>query len=218
MKSRTRTHTDNPDLRESPRRELETFSDAEIDSLFSDEEASRKSSGIWNLPTIAGLSMVLVGVVYLFQILGIWRGFDVMAIAAMAPWLAGILIILVGLGVLSMDSKKKKKRVKTEVLERPSSRSRGETLGQKMQDMEGIIVGKMRKRKLTRSQNKKISGVCGGIAEYLGVDPTLVRIAFLIGLFASSGGFILAYFALSFIMPKEDKFELDDRITIIRDE
>ena len=33
-------------------------------------------------------------------------------------------------------------------------------------------------KKLTLSQDKKLGGVCGGIAEYFDVDPTLVRIGY----------------------------------------
>ncbi|MCR4966024.1 MAG: PspC domain-containing protein [Bacteroidales bacterium] len=45
-------------------------------------------------------------------------------------------------------------------------------------------------KKLYLSQtDKKIAGVCGGIAEYLDVDPTVVRIIFLVALICGSFGF-----------------------------
>ena len=45
-------------------------------------------------------------------------------------------------------------------------------------------------KKLTRSRyNRKIAGVCGGLAEYLNIDPTVVRILFLIALIFCSFGF-----------------------------
>lgn len=45
-------------------------------------------------------------------------------------------------------------------------------------------------KKLYRNaRDKKIAGVCSGIAEYLGVDVTVVRILFLIALFFGSVGF-----------------------------
>ncbi|MBP5547557.1 MAG: PspC domain-containing protein [Bacteroidales bacterium] len=45
-------------------------------------------------------------------------------------------------------------------------------------------------KKLTRSRvDRKIAGVCGGLAEYLNVDPTVVRILFLIALICGSFGF-----------------------------
>lgn len=45
-------------------------------------------------------------------------------------------------------------------------------------------------KKLTRSTNdRKIAGVCGGLAQYLNVDPTVVRIIFLIALICGTIGF-----------------------------
>ena len=59
-------------------------------------------------------------------------------------------------------------------------------------------------KKLKRSKSdKKILGVCGGIAKYFDVDVTIIRILFLIGLFCVGGG-LLAYLICALIMP-EDK-------------
>lgn len=56
--------------------------------------------------------------------------------------------------------------------------------------------------KLKKSRvDKMIAGVCGGIAEYLGWDSTLVRILFLILVFSSFGTMVLFYFILALIMP-----------------
>ena len=57
-------------------------------------------------------------------------------------------------------------------------------------------------KKLCKSNtNKKICGVCGGIAEYLNADPTLIRLAFiLIAMIAGSG--VLAYVLAALIMPE----------------
>jgi phage shock protein C len=60
----------------------------------------------------------------------------------------------------------------------------------------------MSNKKLTRSQsNRKISGVCGGIAEYFNVDATIVRIAFAIATIIGIGSPILIYIILIFVMP-----------------
>ncbi len=48
-----------------------------------------------------------------------------------------------------------------------------------------------------------IFGVCGGLAEYFNIDPVLVRLAFVLLVFASGVG-ILAYIILAIIMPKEE--------------
>ena len=60
-------------------------------------------------------------------------------------------------------------------------------------------------KKLCKSNtNRKICGVCGGIAEYLNADPTLIRLAFVIvGMAAGSG--ILAYLLAAVIMPDAEE-------------
>ena len=61
----------------------------------------------------------------------------------------------------------------------------------------------MPETKLTRSEtDRMISGVCGGLAAYLGIDSVLVRLAFVILLFASGIGFPI-YLILWVIMPRE---------------
>ena len=58
------------------------------------------------------------------------------------------------------------------------------------------------KKRLTRSNNKMIGGVFAGLAEYLDIDPTIVRIVWgLMVLFAGFG--ILLYIILWLIMPKQ---------------
>ncbi|MFA4982493.1 MAG: PspC domain-containing protein [Candidatus Omnitrophota bacterium] len=53
--------------------------------------------------------------------------------------------------------------------------------------------------------NKKLGGVCGGIGEYFDVDPTLVRIIFIIATLASIGLGIIAYILMWIVIPKESK-------------
>jgi len=56
-------------------------------------------------------------------------------------------------------------------------------------------------KKLTLStRDRKIAGVCGGLGEYLGVDPTLIRVIWvLFALFVGSG--VLAYIIAWILMP-----------------
>lgn len=49
--------------------------------------------------------------------------------------------------------------------------------------------------------NKVIGGVCGGIAEYLALDATLVRVAFVIGGVLTGGLLVLGYIVLVILMP-----------------
>lgn len=65
----------------------------------------------------------------------------------------------------------------------------------------------MNKSRLTRSGNRVIAGVCGGLAEWLGWDIALVRLLYLI-LSIFSAGFpgILAYIILWIVMPEEKNY------------
>ncbi|OUO53517.1 PspC family transcriptional regulator [Parabacteroides sp. An277] len=56
------------------------------------------------------------------------------------------------------------------------------------------------KKKLTRSNNKMVGGVCAGIGEYLGIDPTIIRIVYVLMIFFAGFG-ILLYLILWLIMP-----------------
>ena len=59
------------------------------------------------------------------------------------------------------------------------------------------------KSRLERStSNRVIGGVCGGIAEYLAVDPTLVRVVFVFTAFITAGLFVLGYIVLLVLMPQ----------------
>ncbi|WP_297904990.1 PspC domain-containing protein [uncultured Parabacteroides sp.] len=58
------------------------------------------------------------------------------------------------------------------------------------------------KKRLTRSNDGMIGGVCAGLAEYLGIDPTVVRVAWVLMVFFAGFG-ILLYIILWLIMPKQ---------------
>ena len=56
------------------------------------------------------------------------------------------------------------------------------------------------KRLMRSSTDKKIAGVCGGLAEYFDVDPMLVRILWLVMVFFAGTG-VLAYLVLWILLP-----------------
>ena len=187
--------------------DLDDISEEELDTLYFSDDTD--TSGLFNLPTVTGLTLILAGTIYLLSELGAWTG---LAFSGLLPWLVGIGVILLGFGLLTWrssggdddsSSSTTKKAVEaetgqTKVVEEPK---------------------KSDKKKLTRSRtDKKLLGVCGGIAEYLSLDPTLVRIAFVVGVIGSGGPFVLGYFALAFIMPKEPPLTPEERLSIIRDE
>ena len=57
-------------------------------------------------------------------------------------------------------------------------------------------------KKLYRSSsNRMIAGVCAGVAEYLNIDPTVIRVIWAIACFGTLG--ILAYIACALIIPEK---------------
>ena len=63
------------------------------------------------------------------------------------------------------------------------------------------------RRRLTRSSRyKMIAGVCGGLAEYFDMDPTIVRVAYvLISIVSAAFPGLLAYIILMFVMPPAEQ-------------
>ena len=60
----------------------------------------------------------------------------------------------------------------------------------------------MKKRLYKSSTDKKVCGVCGGIANYFDVDPTVIRLIWVIFTLAGGSG-LMAYIIAAIIMPDE---------------
>lgn len=60
------------------------------------------------------------------------------------------------------------------------------------------------KKRLERSsRNTWIGGVCGGLGAYFGIDPTLLRLAFIVAFFGFGTG-LLVYLVLWIVMPRSE--------------
>ena len=58
------------------------------------------------------------------------------------------------------------------------------------------------KRLYRSTHDRQVSGVSGGLGEYFGVDPTLIRIAWVVTALATGPGALLVYALLAVIVPK----------------
>lgn len=68
----------------------------------------------------------------------------------------------------------------------------------------GSFIFTTHNKKLTRSRKERmIAGVCGGLAEYLGWDPTLVRIVYVLATIFTAFAGVIIYLILWIIMPEE---------------
>lgn len=57
-------------------------------------------------------------------------------------------------------------------------------------------------KKLQKSKNKMLFGVCGGVAESLELDPSLVRMVFIIGTFVTGSLLLWIYLLMAIVLPK----------------
>lgn len=65
----------------------------------------------------------------------------------------------------------------------------------------------MNNKKLLRStSNRMVCGVCGGLGTYTGIDPTVIRILYVIISLIAGAGFLglILYFILAVIIPEDD--------------
>ena len=68
-----------------------------------------------------------------------------------------------------------------------------------------------------RSSNRIIAGVCGGIAEYLDIDPTVIRVVYaVLSIFSVGFPGLLLYLILLVLIPNEGEIGslLDDKVTV----
>ena len=61
----------------------------------------------------------------------------------------------------------------------------------------------MADKKLVRSADKKIAGVCGGLAEYFGMDASVVRIIWLLATIFTAFAGVLIYIIMMLVMPAQ---------------
>ncbi len=67
----------------------------------------------------------------------------------------------------------------------------------------------MKKRIYKSKSDKKLCGVCAGIAKYFDIDPTLIRLAWVVFTLLGGSG-ILAYIIAAIIIPEDKDFEIEN--------
>lgn len=65
-------------------------------------------------------------------------------------------------------------------------------------------------KRLYRSrEDRMVAGVCGGLAEYTNLDPTMIRLLFVaVAILGAAPGIVLAYLAMMVIVPEEAMIEV----------
>jgi phage shock protein C len=93
----------------------------------------------------------------------------------------------------------------------PQANSMQPFMDESVNNIAGLSYSRIRRkimnpetRKLYRSRNNRmIAGVCAGLAEFFGIDATVVRLVFAAGALVGFGSFILIYLVMFVVVPEE---------------
>lgn len=98
------------------------FDDHELRSTMEEflREEKKANSNIWNFATIAGIAMFFVGVLFMFQAIGLSIGPDLSGFVEVMPLIGGILVTLIGFGFIAGERSKDKSRSKSRKKSRSS--------------------------------------------------------------------------------------------------
>lgn len=165
----------------APTLDLDDISDDDLDTLSFEEDSDTTGP---SLKTLTGLSLIVAGLIYLFTEVSAQPA-PVLSPDMILPWLLGTTVLLLGAGLLMVHSSNDSDA------KMPSSPS----------ESSAADANSPQGRLLRSRTDRKLFGVCGGIAAYLGVDPTLVRVGFVLGT-VLFGPLLLIYLGLAFAIPK----------------
>lgn len=151
-----------------------------------DDEATT-TSPIKNDKTVFwGALLIIIGIALVFRQMGFFQYFHIFDIPWQMIW--AILLILLGAFLLLNRNK----------------------IGNEQKDMDSTKTGSdplresNEKPQIYRSRdNKMIAGVCGGLATYFKMDPTLVRLLYVLVSLASVGIGVVVYIVMMIVFPEE---------------
>ncbi len=134
-----------------------------------------------------GVALIVIGLLGVAESQWLLTGWSLFRVAGMIPalMLTASGLVLMAVSLLSREP-------------------RPEPLGGDILEQPEAPAAPRSERRLCRSlRHRQLFGVCGGIADYFNIDPVLVRLIFLSGLFVSGGMVLLLYLILIFIIPEE---------------
>lgn len=193
---------------------------------FLEENEKKPSPSIWNIRTVAGLALVFTAFAYIghsvvTELLGLGSLPFIGGMIQFMPYVGGALLAVTLLAMFKSSGKKRKDQKQEEQvrvketydkLDQFLYSEKEQKYGKKKsRDFRQNLYAFPAENKLMKSRtDSKLAGVCGGLAKYLGMNSTIVRILFLVAFFMSSGTALLAYIAMAIVMPKEPISLMDD--------
>ena len=186
---------------------------------FLEENEKKPRQSIWNYSTVTGLVLVLTSAAFVGHSIGTeflgLNGFPLMDTAIkLAPYFGGALLATILISVFTSGRSKKQKEIRQEEVKIKETYDKLDEFLYSNEEQTSKTKSKKKKsnssfkvdfsNRLVKSRtDKKIAGVCGGLAKHLGMSSTVIRLIFVAAVFLSSSTFILVYIAMAIVMPKE---------------
>ncbi len=175
----------------------ETELNSTLEDFFEEDEPQAAQGRKLNFPLVAGLVFLITAFITTAGMLTNtpgWVNYDLLIMMIIA---GSVFVLLFGFGAAGVRSRERKKPDFT----KKKKNSGFSTIFK--EDQQYDEYGLKKKKKLFRSSSDSmLFGVCGGIAEYFNIDPTIVRIAFAIAAIYY-GSSVILYFILAFFLPKK---------------
>ena len=174
-----------------------------LESYLEQSEEKQSKPKLLNFVTYTGFAFLAVCFFAIVQLI-IPFSFNFEPLMQSLPIIGGLMVVLIGLGFFSQARRSKKKKDRITAANRYKAKAKLSIPNATEIDSFGL---KTKKRLFKSRTDKKILGICGGLADYLGVDSTFIRILFVVFLFIGSGSPGLIYLLLGMLLDKEPKNE-----------
>ncbi len=152
----------------------------------------RNSRQIW------GIILITLGIILLLTNIGLFPLFDWFEWWDIFSWGTMVSIIIIVIGVLLVINYFNTKDVVTE------PKAEHEVMQEAAQPTQRPAAKVLRRS----IQDKKLAGVCGGLAEYLEIDSTIIRLIFILITLGSFGLGLFLYIILALVMPQSKKYNI----------
>lgn len=152
----------------------------------------RNNRQIW------GIILITLGIILLLTNIGLFPLFDWFEWWDIFSWGTMVSIIIIVLGVLLVFNYFNTKDIVTE----PKSENE---ITQEAEEPLPRSAAKVLRRSIN---DKKLAGVCGGLAEYLEIDSTIVRLIFVLITLGSFGLGLFLYIILALVMPQSKRYNV----------
>jgi phage shock protein C len=180
-----------------------------LESYLEQSEEKQSKPKLLNFVTYTGFAFLAVCFFAIMQLI-IPFSFNFEPLMQSLPIIGGLMVVLIGLGFFSRERRSKKKKERIAVVNKKKAKAKlGATSATGASGIDSFGL-KTKKRLFKSRTDKKILGICGGLADYLGVDSTFIRILFVVFLFIGSGSPGLIYLLLGMLLDKEPKNEFKD--------